>query len=123
MEQVVVALSPFTRRSRSFAVSHVAQSLDHGLEQGLDLGEHVLVHDPASDEHFMGVVADVHFELEDTTYRVELGGRITAAEAAEWQAPPQDDAVLSTGDIVALLNELRRGEQDISAALAGLRAR
>ncbi|HWJ67791.1 MAG TPA: hypothetical protein VNT31_14035 [Nocardioides sp.] len=127
MEQVVVALSPFTRRSRSFAVSHVAQSLDHGLghglEHGLDLGEHVLVHDPASDEHFMGVVADVHFELEDTTYRVELGGRITAAEAAEWQAPRQDDEVLSTGDIVALLNELRRGEQDISAALAGLRAR
>ena len=36
MEQIVVALSPFTRRCRSIGVSHHA----HGLERGLDLGLH-----------------------------------------------------------------------------------
>lgn len=122
MEQIVVALSPFTRRSRSLSVSHVQQ----GLSRGLEPGEHVLVHDPAADEHFTAVVADIHFELEDTDYRLELGTRITAAEAAEWLAPAEpggDGDRLTTRDIVDLLAELRRSERDISTALAALRAR
>ena len=121
MEQIELVLSPFTRRSRSVAASHVAQ----GLRRGLEPGEHVLVHDPEAGEHFTAVVADVRFELEDTGYRLELGTRVTAAEAAEWLDPaPETDAErLSTRDIVDLLAELRRGERDISAALADLRAR
>lgn len=119
MEQIVVALSPFTRRSRSFAVSHVEQGLLRGLEQG----EHVIVHDPEADEHFTAVVADVEFELADTSYRLEIGTRITAAEADEWLAPPQGDDRLTTQDIVALLEALRRSERDVSAALAELRVR
>lgn len=118
MEQLVVALSPFTRRSRSLGVSHVEQ----GLIQGLEPGEHVLVHDPVADEHFRAVVADVEFELTDTSYRIEIGGRITAAEAAEWLTPTGGaDGHLTTGEIVALLDELRRSERDVTAALATLR--
>lgn len=119
MEQIVVALSPFTRRSRSFAVSHAEQ----GLLRGLEPGEHVVVHDPDADEHFTAVVADIAFELADTSYRLEIGTRITAAEADEWLAPPRGDDRLTTQDIVALLEALRRSERDVSAALADLRVR
>lgn len=119
MEQFVVALSPFTRRSRSLGVSH----RDHYLTRGLEPGEHVLVHDPLADEHFRAVVADIEFELDDTSYRLEIGGRITAEEADEWLVPPAGDEHLTTGEIVALLEELRRSERDVSAALADLRAR
>ncbi|HWI44275.1 MAG TPA: hypothetical protein VNS81_11710 [Nocardioides sp.] len=120
MEQIETTLSPFTRRSRSLAVSHVQQ----GLSRGLEPGEHVLVHDPETGEHFTAKVADVHFDLDDTGYRLEIGTRITAAEAAEWLAPSDPAADrLTTRDIVDLLAELRRSERDISAALAGLRVR
>lgn len=120
MEQITVTLSPFTRRSRSLSVSHRAHHLDRGLEPG----EHVLIHDPVADEHFNAVVADIHLDLDDTAYRLTVGGRITAVEAAEWMAPADlDEDALTTRDIVDLLAELRRGERDISAALAGIRAR
>ncbi|HWJ09964.1 MAG TPA: hypothetical protein VNS46_11335 [Nocardioides sp.] len=119
MEQIVVALSPFTRRSRSLGISH----RDHFVGRGLEPGEHVLVHDPLADEHFRAVVADIEFELDDTSYRIEIGGRITAEEADEWLAPAGDEGHLTTGEIVALLEELRRSERDVSAALSDLRAR
>lgn len=119
MEQIVIALSPFTRRSRSLGVSHVEQ----GLIRGLEPGEHVVVHDPVADEHYSAVVADVEFDLADTSYRLEIGGRITAAEAEEWLEPSTGEGHLTTGEIVALLAELRRSERDISTALADLRAR
>ena len=119
MEQIVVALSPFTRRSRSLAVGHRAQELSRGLEPG----ELVLVHDPVADEHFRAVVADVSFELEDTSYRLEIGGRMTAGEAREWLVPSTGDDHLTTGEIVALLEQLRRSERDVHPALAELRAR
>lgn len=117
MEQIVVALSPFTRACRSLSISH----RDHALAHGLEEGEHLLVLDPDSGEHFSAVVADVHFELDDTTYRVALGGRITAEEATDWLAPALHEDHLTTGDLVALLAELRRSERDVSAALADLR--
>ena len=121
MEQIALELSPFTRRSRSVAVSHVEQ----GLGRGLEPGEHLLVHDPVADEHYTAVVADIHFELEDTCYRLRLGTRITAEEAAEWLVPSgvAGDDRLTTRDMVDLLAELRRSERDISTALAELRAR
>jgi hypothetical protein len=119
MEQIVVALSPFTRACRSLAVTHG----DHDLAHGLDQGEHVLVHDPVADEHYSAIVADVSFDLAETTYRLEIGGRITAREAADWSAPSLEEDHLTTGDLVALLSELRRSERDISTALADLRAR
>ena len=76
-----------------------------------------------ADEHFSAVVADVSFELSDTSYRLEVGGRITAVEAEEWLEPSTGAGHLSTGEIVALLAELRRSERDISTALAELQAR
>lgn len=117
MEQIAVELSPFTRRSRSVAVSHVAQ----GLERGLEPGEHVVVHDPAGDEYISAVVADIHFELDDTTYRLELGARITREEAIEWTAPPVEGDRLTTRDLIDLLAELRRSEREVASALAELK--
>lgn len=119
MEQVVVALSPFTRRCRSLRVSHAAS----GLERGLEPGEHLLLHDPAADQHFTAVVADIAFEADDTSYRLEIGTRITPAEAAERLAPSAEGERLTLPDIVALLAQLRRSERDVTAALADLRAR
>ena len=120
MEQIKVSLSPFTRRSRSIAVSHVG----HALTRGLEPGEHLLVHDPVADEHFTAVVADIHFELADTSYRLQLGARITAEEAAEWLAPVAAGGDrLTTRDMIDLLAQLRRSERQVSAALAEHRVR
>jgi hypothetical protein len=115
MERVVVELSPFSRRSRSLAVSHVACGLRRGLEQG----EYVVLHDPVDGTDFTASVADIGFELEDTVYRLELGTRITADEAAEWQAPATDeaDAPMSTRRLMDLLGELRRRERALQEVL------
>ena len=104
MQQIRVTLTPFTRRRRSVPVSHVAA----GLQQGLEPGEHVLLHDTVGDLHHTAVVADVGYELEDTTYRLELGTRITAAEAREWLLPPSErpNDRITTRDIVELLGAL-----------------
>jgi hypothetical protein len=106
MHQIRATLAPFTLRSRSLRVSHVASGLTRGLEQG----QHVLVHDEVSGTHHTATVADIDFELEDTTYRLELGSPITAMEAAEWLQPasarPTDR--LTTADIADLLETLRR---------------
>lgn len=118
MEQIVAPVSAFTRRCRSLAVSHVEQ----GLARGLDPAEHVIVLDPGTNEHYTAVVADVTFEATDTGYRLELGTRITAAEAADWLSPTSHEDQLTTRDIVDLLAELRRGERDIALALANIRA-
>lgn len=118
MQQIRAELSPFTLRSRSLRVGHVGS----GLTAGLDRGEHVLVHDPATGADHTAVVVDIDFELEDTTYRLELGTRITAAEAAEWLLPADDRPAdrVTTRDIVELLSALRRSSSDVETALAEL---
>jgi hypothetical protein len=116
MERVVVELSPFTRRSRSLAVSHVAARLARGLEPG----EFVLVHDPADGADFTAAVADIGFEPEDTVYRVELGTRITPEEAEEWLAPeatPTASGRMSTRRLMDLLLELRSRERALQEFL------
>lgn len=118
MQQIRATLTPFTLRSGSLRVSHVQA----GLARGLDEGEPVLLHDPASGAHHTAVVVDVDFELEDTTYRLELGSAITAEEATEWMLPVEalpDDRV-TTRDIVELLAELRRSRRDVAQAFAEL---
>lgn len=112
----MVELSAFTRRSGSVAVSHVGA----GLTRGLEPRELVLVHDPSDGADFTAAVADIDFELDDTVYRIEIGTRITAAEAAEWLAPPPVDAPeghVSAQRLVALLGELRRREQALEKLL------
>lgn len=116
MQQIRVTLSPFTVRSGSLQVSHV----EAGLSEGLDQGQPVLVHDVASGLHRTAIVADVHFELADTTYRLELGSAITAEEAAEWLLPADELPVdrVTSRDIVELLGALRRNRRDVGEALA-----
>ena len=117
MERVVAELSPFSRRSRSLAVSHVAV----GLSRGLEPGEHVVIHDPTEGSDFTAAVADIHFGLEDTVYRLELGTRITAEEAAAWTAPTvvDHDGRVSARQMVELLGELRRRERALQELLGG----
>lgn len=115
MERIDVALSAFTRRSRSVAVGHVAA----GLSRGLEPGEFVLVRDPADGAHFTAAVADIDFELEDTVYRLEIGARVTAAEAAEWMAPEAEAAPgrVSARQLMDMLGELRRRERALEEFL------
>lgn len=116
MERVVVELTPFTRRSRSVAVSHRAAALPRGLEPG----EFVVVHDPSDEADFTATVADIGFELEDTVYRLELGTRITPEEAAEWLAPEpsaEETGHVSTRRLMDLLLELRRRERALQEIL------
>jgi outer membrane biogenesis lipoprotein LolB len=77
VELIDIELSEFTRRSRSVVLAHRAA----GLERGLEYGERVLLH--TGDEYRTAVVADIDFELEDTRYRLILGGRVPAEIARE----------------------------------------
>jgi hypothetical protein len=120
MEQIVVELSAFTRRSGSVAVGHVRA----GLSRGLEPGELVLVHDPADGADFTAAVADIDFELADTVYRLELGTRITAAETVEWLAPTPAEAPaghVSARRLAELLGELRRRERALEEFLGAQR--
>jgi hypothetical protein len=67
---IEIELSEFTRRSRSLVLAHS----DSGLDRGLEYGERVLVNTGA--EYRTAVVADIDFTLEDTQYRLVLGGRV-----------------------------------------------
>lgn len=113
MEQIELQLSEFTLRSRSVAVSHVAASLQRGLE----LGEPLVVRDTSRGRFFAAVVADVDFELSDTVYRIELGSRLAAEEASDWLAPataPESDE-FTTRQILELLGELNRSRRMMRA--------
>jgi len=77
MELIDMELSEFTRRSRSVVVAHRTAGLDRGLEYG----ERVLLH--TGDEYRTAVVVDIDFDLEDTHYRMVLGGCVPAELALE----------------------------------------
>ena len=70
MKLIEIELSEFTRRSRSLVLAHSASGLDRGLEYG----ERVLVN--TGGEYRTAVVADIDFTLDDTQYRLVLGGRV-----------------------------------------------
>ena len=70
MELSDIELTEFTRRSRSVVVAHSAS----GLARGLEYGERVLLHTDGA--YRTGVVVDIDFDLEDTHYRLVLGGRV-----------------------------------------------
>lgn len=110
--RVEVTLSPFTLRSRSVGLSHATTS----LPRGLDLGEHVLLHDPATRTHYTGIVADIDFSLDDTHYRIELGTRITAAEAQQWLEPDTATSRVTAGDVARLLSSLRASQHGLLEA-------
>jgi hypothetical protein len=77
VELIDIELSEFTRRSRSVVLGHRGSGLDRGLEYG----ERALLH--TGDEYRTAVVADIDFDLEDTHYRLILGGRVPAELAQE----------------------------------------
>lgn len=77
MELIDIELTEFTRRSRSVVLAH----RDSGLRRGLEYGERVLLQ--TGDEYRTAVVADIDFDLEDTHYRLVLGGRVPAELAQE----------------------------------------
>ena len=82
MELIDIELTEFTRRSRSVVLAH----REAGLERGLEYGERVLLQ--SGDEYRTAVVADIDFALEDTEYRLVLGGRVPAELAQEKAAGP-----------------------------------
>jgi hypothetical protein len=99
MKLIDIELSEFTRRSRSVVVAHRAA----GLERGLEYGERVMVHTGA--EYRTAVVADIDFELEDTRYRLILGGRVPEDLAREQIAGgrPTISGQVSVHDIADML--------------------
>lgn len=99
MELIDIELSEFTRRSRSVVLAHRAS----GLARGLEYGERVLLH--TGEEYRTAVVADIDFDLEDTHYRLVLGGRVPAElalERAEGTAPRLSGRV-SVHDVADML--------------------
>jgi hypothetical protein len=102
MELIEIELTEFTRRSRSLQVAHSATS----LTRGLDHGERVLVR--TGGQYRTAVVVDVTFDLEDTCYRLVLGGRV----------PTADDPL---GDITVTPSDARSGRvsvRDVADMLA-----
>ena len=100
MELIDIELSEFTRRSRSVVLTHS----DAGLNRGLEYGERVLLH-TGGDEYRTAVVADIDFSLEDTHYRLILGGQVPAELAlqrAGAQAPTVSGRV-SVHDVADML--------------------
>jgi hypothetical protein len=75
MELIEVEVPEFTRRSRSLSVAHAAT----GLARGLEHGERVLV--LSAGEYRTAVVADIDFSLDETHYRLVLGGPVPADTA------------------------------------------
>lgn len=106
---VEVPLTAFTLRSRSVGVRH--SSTD--LPRGLDLGEHVVLLDPTTRTHYLAVVADIDFTLDDTVYRLELGTRITAGEAHQWLHPETASTRVTAGDVARLLASLRASQHGL----------
>ena len=99
MELIDIELSEFTRRSRSVLLAHS----ESGLGRGLEYGERVLLH--TGDEYRTAVVADIDFTLEDTHYRLLLGGRVPAELALEraGNVTPAVSGEVSVHDIADLL--------------------
>ena len=80
-----------------------------GLRRGLDFGEAVLLR-AADGEYHVARVVDLTFELDDTVYTCELGGRIPedlARERAAGIDPVHHD--LEMHEIIDLLHDLREG--------------
>jgi hypothetical protein len=107
VELIDIELSEFTRRSRSVEVAHSAA----GIGRGLEYGERVLVH--TDGEYRTAVVADIDFALEDTHYRLVLGGRVPpelAQERIDGTAPTVSGRV-SVHDIADMLARSGAGQR------------
>jgi hypothetical protein len=99
VELIDIELSEFTRRSRSFVLAHSAA----GLGRGLEYGERVLLH--TGDEYRTAVVADIDFTIDDTQYRLILGGQVPAELALQRASAgaPTVSGRVSVHDVADLL--------------------
>lgn len=93
MELIVTEISDFTRRSRSLVIAHG----DTELTRGLEYGERVLVQDGA--EYRTAVVVDIDFDLNDTHYRMVLGGRVPNELAEETLIGEIDPSANTSGQV------------------------
>jgi len=112
METLELALSEFTKRSRSVLIAHGTTTLDRGLEPG----ETVLVRDGESLR--AATVADIAFELTDTFYRLELGRELDATESQALASATPSGHAVDTLELVALLREARRQHPSQAVGLA-----
>ena len=114
MQTIDIELGDFTRRSRSVVLAHTATALRRGLEPG----EEVLLRDRHLG-YFAARVADIDFELADTVYRLELGVRMSADEAARWAARPLVPAAapVSREELLDLLGQVRTTARTLESAL------
>ncbi|HET6167279.1 MAG TPA: hypothetical protein VFE07_10660 [Marmoricola sp.] len=92
MEVIGLELSEFTRRSRSVVLRHHAA----GLGRRLEYGERVLLDTGA--ELRAAVVADIDVDLDDTQYRLVLGG-VVPPELAEGRRTVDMDAAAVSGRV------------------------
>jgi hypothetical protein len=107
VELIDVEISEFTRRSRSFLVTHEAT----GLARSLEYGERVLVN--TGEDYRTAVVADIDHDQEHAYYRLVLGGLVPAGIALDGM---RDGAarlsgrvsVHDVGDVLAHAREGRR---------------
>ena len=107
VERIDIELSEFTRRSRSVEVPHRATAVRRRLEYG----ERVLVH--SDGEYRTAVVADIDFALDDTYYRLLLGGRVPP-ELAQERLDGTDPALsgrVSVHDIADMLARSGAGQR------------
>lgn len=91
-------------RSAQVRVAHSSTTLRHGLEPG----EGVILATDDGEQH-LAVVAAHEYELEDTIYVLEVGGRIPSEMAdrlVAGAAEPEGEEGLT--EVVQLLGQLRR---------------
>jgi hypothetical protein len=100
VELIDIELTEFTRRSRSFVLAHS----EAGLGRGLEYGERVLLH-TGGDEYRTAVVADIDFTIDDTQYRLILGGQVPAELALQRASvgTPTVSGRVSVHDVADLL--------------------
>lgn len=111
MELVETAVPELSRRSRSMLVRHAATALARRLE----LGEEVVLHDPATGDHWSATVVDVHAagSATERAYRFELGVRL-----------PEEHALARLGEVTGhekLFSEEQVDMQDLLDLLGAVR--
>jgi hypothetical protein len=107
VELIDVEISEFTRRSRSFLVTHE----DTGLARSLEYGERVLVN--TGEEYRTAVVADIDHDRDHAYYRLVLGGQVPAGLALDRmrEGSPRLSGRVSVHDVTEVMAHAREGRR------------
>jgi hypothetical protein len=132
MELIDVTVTELARRSRSLRVNHN----DTALTRGLAFGEDVILRDSTGD-FYTATVEDVHFDLDDTVYRVSIGVRVPEElaqaklgqqiprqrpETSSETAPGTSPEFVDMDRLLQLLGEVRRQSATKSVPAQAARA-